>query len=167
MFVCSAPAYACIGILQYRRIETLSRDGSGTSKPNDIDRRRQANHLLWTLKRCLFVCILIPCRIGAFYCLSSVNCASRDIVALFTSCQLYYFTFFYQPEAGTGRRHLRHSRTIELLFYFLLSGWGWHRPEASPPQSPGWCKLSIAWNIVLLRFCCLMIYYYVTILVLD
>ena len=134
------------------------------------------------------VYFILPCRICAFYCLSPVNCASRDIVALFTSRQLCYFyfhllnpwlslaggisaiarlivlycfIFFYQPEAGTGRRQLRHSRPVDciVLFIFFLSNetalaggtsaavirltflffcrtrrrW----PEAPPPQSSG------------------------------
>ena len=113
----------------------------------------------------LFVCIL-PCHICAFYYLSSVNCASRDIVALFTSCQLCYFyfhllnpwlslaggnsaiarlivlycfIFFYQPEVGTVRRHLRNSRPVDcivLFIFFCQTRRRW--PEAPPPQSSDW-----------------------------
>ena len=53
-------------IPRYRQTDTPNRDVSVTSKPNGDDLRRQANHLLWTLKRCLLVCTL-PCHICVFY----------------------------------------------------------------------------------------------------
>ena len=54
------------------------------------------------------------------------------------STVLFYFSFS-QPVAVTGRRHLLH-RPVDcaVLFYFICSTRGWHRPEAPPPQSPGW-----------------------------
>ena len=127
------------------------------SKPNGVDRRRQANHSLWTLKWYLLfayyhvtyaLCIL-------FYGLSLVNCASWDIVALFSF--LYYDKLMSRElSSGTrlntlgfcpsGLKRLLFSRVVACVGRYhaplpipVTMDWGNRRSQGRSCVGSPWC----------------------------